>query len=170
MLRMIAGRAASGIATLVVASVVIFAATELLPGDVATAALGREATPEALEKLRERLGLGRPAIVRYGDWIGGVVRGDFGSSAVNGVPVTKLIGHRLVNSSVLLLITVALLVPLSLWLGTFAALRQGRKPDTAIQLTTLAAVGSCSRSRTRREWCARASSTRSPRSTSRWRA
>lgn len=140
MTRMILGRLVAGIVTLLVASMLIFAATELLPGDVATSALGRDATPERIEALRDELGLDRPAVVRYGDWLAGVVQLDFGRSLVNSVPVTELIGHRLANSGLLLLFTIILLIPLSLFLGTISALRQGRPLDTTIQLATLLGI------------------------------
>jgi peptide/nickel transport system permease protein len=140
MTRMILGRALAGLLTLLVASALIFTATELLPGDVATAALGREATPEAVAQLRERLGLDRPAIIRYGLWLEGIGRGDLGRSAVNGVPVSALIGRRLVNSTVLVAVTLLFLIPLSLALGVWTALRRGSRLDTSAQLVTLATV------------------------------
>jgi peptide/nickel transport system permease protein len=135
---MILGRLAAGVLTLLVASALIFTATQLLPGDLATAALGRDATPQALAQLREQWGLNRPAIVRYGLWLGGIARGDLGTSVINGVPVTQLIGQRLLNSLLLVATTLGLLVPLSLALGIAAALRRGSPFDTLTQLITLA--------------------------------
>ena len=140
MLRLIVTRALAGIATLAIASVVIFSATEILPGDPATAALGREATPEAVAVLRKEFGLDRPAVVRYGDWAAGVVRFDFGESVANHIPVTRLINHRLKNTGILLLATMLLLIPISLLLGTVSALRQGSRLDATIQVATLSTV------------------------------
>ena len=83
MLRLILGRIAAGAATLLVASALIFTATQLLPGDLATATLGRDATPDAVKQLRETLGLDRPAALRYVDWLEGIAHLDLGKSAVN---------------------------------------------------------------------------------------
>src|SRR5438552_17966131 len=124
MRRMILGRLAAGVLTLLVASALIFAATQLLPGDVATAALGRDATPQAVAQLRQQLGLNRPAIVRYGSWLGGIIRGDLGKSAINGVPVTQLIGQRLLNSLLLVAATLTLRIPLALVFGTATAVKR----------------------------------------------
>ena len=95
MARLIATRLLAGLATLLAASILIFATMELLPGDTATSVLGREASdPAVLAALREEYGLNRPAVVRYLDWVGGAVRGDFGRSPVNQLAVTDLAGRR----------------------------------------------------------------------------
>jgi peptide/nickel transport system permease protein len=138
--RFIFTRVLAGVATLALASILIFGATEILPGDPATAALGRDATPGAVAALREELGLNRPAIVRYGDWLSGVVRFDFGTSVANHVPVSKLIDRRLKNTGILMLVTMILLVPLSLLLGTVSGLRHGSRLDATIQVATLSTV------------------------------
>lgn len=140
MLRLILGRIVAGAATLLVASALIFAATQLLPGDLASATLGRDATPAAVKQLRERLGLDRPAAIRYVDWLDGIVHLDLGKSAVNGVRVSSTIAQPLRNSALLLAVTLALLVPLSLLLGTAAALRRGSVFDVGSQLVTVALV------------------------------
>ena len=138
--RLMAIRLLGGIATLLAASVLIFATVEFLPGDAASAYLGRDTTPAAAAKLRKQFGLDRPITERYADWIWSVVHGDLGESPANGVRVTTLIGTRLGNSAVLVGITLLLLIPLSLVVGTVAALRRGSPIDTAIQLATLATV------------------------------
>ncbi len=138
MTRLIVIRLPGGIATLFAASILIFPTLQFLPGDAATAFLGRERSPEAVAAVRKEFGLDRPLVVRYADWISGAVRGDLGRSIANKVPVTDLIGRRFVNSAILVSLTLALLVPLSLAVGTVAALRQGSKLDTSIQLATLA--------------------------------
>jgi peptide/nickel transport system permease protein len=138
MVRLIASRLAGGLLTLLVASILIFAVVEVLPGDAATAFLGRDASEESVAALREEFGLNRPVTVRYLEWISGFASGDLGSSVANGVPVSQLIGDRLLNSAVLGLLTFALLVPLSLFIGTITALRRGSKLDTGIQVVTLA--------------------------------
>ena len=138
MIRLIVIRLLGGVATLFAASILIFVTVELLPGDAATAFLGRERSPEAVAAVRKQFGLDRPLSVRYADWISGAVQGDLGRSVANNVPVTQLIGARFGRSAILVSITLALLVPLSLAVGTIAALRQGSKLDASIQLATLA--------------------------------
>src|SRR5918999_4008717 len=83
-----------GVVTLFVASIIIFAATQALPGDAARSILGRTATPESIAELQRQLGLDKPVIEQYTDWIGGVLRGDLGTSLTAGVPVTEVIGDR----------------------------------------------------------------------------
>jgi peptide/nickel transport system permease protein len=112
----------------------------LLPGDLATAALGRDATPDAVKQLRQRLGLDRPAVLRYGDWLDGIAHLDLGKSAINGVRVSSTIAQPLRNSALLVAITLGLLMPLSLLLGTATALRRGSFFDIGSQLVTVALV------------------------------
>jgi peptide/nickel transport system permease protein len=140
MLRFLAIRLLGGIATLLAASVLIFATVEFLPGDAASAYLGRDTTPAAAAKLRKEFGLDRPIAQRYVDWIGAVMHGDLGKSPANGVPVTTLIGEPIRNSAILVGITLLLLLPFSLFVGTVSALRRGSPIDGAIQLATLATV------------------------------
>src|SRR3954468_22559711 len=77
--RFVARRLAAGVLTLLVLSIVIFAATNALPGDAAEVALGKSATPERLAELRHELDLDRPLPERYVAWIGGVATGDLGT-------------------------------------------------------------------------------------------
>src|SRR3954462_12690692 len=96
-------RIALGVLTLLLVSVVVFAATQALPGDPARAILGRNATPEALKSLRAQLHLGQPVVQQYLHWLAGFPHGDLGHSlAARGEPVTKLIGTRVVNSAFLM--------------------------------------------------------------------
>ncbi len=126
--------------TLLAVSVTIFAVTEILPGDVATMMLGQQATPQDLDTLRERLGLDRPAHVRYLEWLGGLLRGDFGESLRLGVPVGPLLGKRLLNSLALAALAFVVGVPTGVTLGVIAGLTRDRVPDRLISVTTLAAV------------------------------
>ncbi|HEX9889567.1 MAG TPA: ABC transporter permease [Nitriliruptorales bacterium] len=120
------------LASLLVASIIVFIALALLPGDAAQTVLGVEATPEALERLRVRFGLDRPLIVQYVDWLAGVVRGDFGVSYVSRVPIAPLIGNRLLVTVPLVLLAMTLALVGALPLGTFAAARHGRWESTAV--------------------------------------
>src|SRR5512143_2473995 len=103
--------------TMLLASIVIFAATQLLPGDVARVMLGQFATPQAVENLREELGLNRPVYVQYLDWLARFVTGDWGESMVSGQPVLPMIIARLRNSAMLGALSLAFYVPLGIVLG-----------------------------------------------------
>jgi peptide/nickel transport system permease protein len=139
----LAKRVLAGVATLVVASILIFFATQVLPGNVATIVLGKNANPQAVERVSDRLDLDESLPQRYLDWAGGVLHGDLGDSAVaiaqgaDSAPIGHLIAKPLRNSVILAGITALLLIPLSLALGVLAALRAGRPTDHAITATTL---------------------------------
>jgi peptide/nickel transport system permease protein len=126
--------------TLFIVSIVIFAVTELLPGDVAVMILGSEATDETLAALRTQLGLDLPATTRYFDWLSGAARGDFGQSLRMRTDVGPLVLERLKNSLALAGIALAIGVPLALGLGIIAGLRKDRPTDKAITITTLLGI------------------------------
>ncbi|MFI0446591.1 ABC transporter permease [Actinomadura sp. 6N118] len=131
------------LATLFVASILIFLATNALPGDVAQVVLGRGASPERLSTLRHELGLDQPLVVRYFGWLGGILHGDLGDSAVGlaqSAPdprISSMIGGPLLNSLVLAAIATLLLIPLSLVLGVFSATREGRPADQIASYVSL---------------------------------
>ena len=132
-----------GILTLFLVSIVVFAATQALPGDAARAFLGRNATPESLAALREQLHLNEPVLTQYFHWLGGFLRGDLGRSLTGSQePVTSLIGPRIKNSAFLMLIAAAISVPLSIALGSVAARRRDHVFDhaTSVVLLVLAAL------------------------------
>ena len=137
-------RVGAGVLTLLVASMLVFAMTELLPGDVASVVLGRNATPTAVAELQDKLGLDRSFVARYGDWLGGIVTGDLGESTVGLAQgaehpsVSAKIGEPIRNSAILAGIAFVLFVPLALLLGVFAGVRAGRPADYTISLTALA--------------------------------
>lgn len=139
MFRIVAMRLAVGIVTLLAASTLIFVTVDLLPGDSVTAFLGRDAAadPQAAAELRAQYGLDRPVVVRYGDWIAGAVRLDFGVSIANRQPVSELIGLRLKRTAIVLLISLAIIFPLALVVGTFSALRRGSALDSGLQISLL---------------------------------
>jgi peptide/nickel transport system permease protein len=138
-------RVAAGILTLLVVSALVFAGTELLPGDAAGAVLGRNATPDQLAELRAQMGLDRPAAVRYLEWLGGIVTGDLGNSAAGYAqgserPIWDEISGEVRNSLTLALIAAVVMVPVALVLGVAAAVRAGRATDHAISTTSLAVI------------------------------
>lgn len=135
--RMILRRLAVSVLILVVVSVLIFAATLLLPGDPARAILGQQATPERVAALSEQLGLDRPAPERYLSWLGGVLTGDLGYSAATQGPVTELLGGRIGASALLLVLTALVSTPVALALGARAAVRRGTRTDSAVSGTSL---------------------------------
>jgi peptide/nickel transport system permease protein len=138
--RMIGQRLLLGVLTLFIISVVIFGATELLPGDLARELLGQSATEETLAALREQLGLNQPAPVRYWNWLSGVLQGDFGMSMATKKPISELVGARLGNTLFLALYAAALAVPISLTLGVLAALWRNSILDRASNALALTAI------------------------------
>ena len=138
--RMILMRIAVGIGLLFIVSLVIFSATELLPGDLATQLLGQSATPETVAALREQLGLNDPAPVRYWNWLSGALTGDLGVSLANNRPIADLIGSRLGNTVFLALYAAALSVPISLTLGILAALWRNSIFDRMANAGALTAI------------------------------
>ena len=138
--RMIGQRLLFGVLTLLIISIVIFGATELLPGDLARALLGQSATPETLAALREQLGLNEPAYIRYFNWLGAALQGDFGVSMANKRPIADLISSRLGNTLFLALYAAAMSVPLSLLLGVLAALWRNSLFDRTANALALSAI------------------------------
>ena len=140
MLVLIIRRLIFGAVTLWLLSVFIFAATEVLPGDVASAILGRSATEALKEQIRSQLGLDRPAVVRYVEWLGGTFSGDLGTSLASGRPVVELINDRIVPTLVLAGVAMAVALPLGVGAGIFAASFPGSRFEQAISLVGLVAV------------------------------
>jgi peptide/nickel transport system permease protein len=142
MVRFLIRRIALLALTLLITSVIVFALTQLLPGDVARLILGREAPQEALENLRAQLGLNDPVPMQYWNWLTGFVSGDWGRSFTSGSPpIRPLVMERLGNSLRLAALALIFSVPLSIVLGAVAALREQSPLDSVISLATLAVVG-----------------------------
>ena len=129
-----------GVFILLVVSVLVFAGTEILPGDVATAILGQSATPELVALIRERLGLDDPVYLRYLHWLGGLVTGNLGTSLVNGADLGGEVGVRLFNTFFLAILTASVAVPLSIVLGLLSALKPNGALDRTISTVTLALI------------------------------
>ncbi|MCB1272925.1 MAG: ABC transporter permease [Leucobacter sp.] len=121
MVRRIAILLGLGLLTLFAISVIVFGATQALPGDITVQLLGVQTTPEAVAQLREQLGLDRPVIEQYFTWISGVLQGDFGTSLANQLPVATLMSSRLINTLVLAGISLLITVPVAILVGTIAA-------------------------------------------------
>ncbi len=141
MIRFIARRLGFVLVTLFVSSLLIFVATQVLPGDVARMILGRFATEQALDNLRQQLGLDRPGVVQYLAWLGGFLRGDWGVSLSTATPVAPLVMARLANSAMLALVAFLMYVPLGILLGLAAALRRNKVIDQVISVGSLAFIG-----------------------------
>jgi peptide/nickel transport system permease protein len=118
------------VATLLVASLVVFSVLEILPGDAARIMLGTTATPDAVEALREKLNLNHSPPVRYFEWMSGLLTLDFGRSYTYSVPVIDLVSERIAVSLPLALISLFLSVAIAIPVGAYAAQRRGRAGDT----------------------------------------
>lgn len=138
--KLLAQRISLGLILLLAASILIFAGTEILPGDVAQSILGQGATPVALANLREELGLNEPAISRYFAWLGGALQGDLGTALTNGQDIATSMGQRLGNTLFLAFWAAIVAVPLAILLGLTAVRYQGKWPDKVVSGATLATV------------------------------
>lgn len=139
-LKLLVQRVGIALLSLVAVSVVVFAITAVLPGDAAQEQLGQDATPEALAALRAQMGLDVPAPRRYLHWLGGLVRGDLGTSSTTQLPVASLIGSRLPNSLLLAGVTALFSVPIALALGITSAVWRGSWYDRAASTAAVAVV------------------------------
>ena len=137
MRKLVTRRLALGLLTLWLVSLIVFAALLALPGDAATAILGKEATPDRVAALREQLHLNDSVISQYLQWIGGVVTGSFGKSAATQLPVSNLLSDRVANSAFLVVIASAVAIPLSIGLGVWTAMRRDRGVDHVTSTVTL---------------------------------
>jgi peptide/nickel transport system permease protein len=130
--RLVLRRLALGVLTLFLISLVVFAAVLALPGDAATAILGRDATPERLAALRDQLNLNDSVVSQYLSWIGGVLTGSFGDSAATQEPVSELLSDRVANTAFLVFVAAVIAVPLSIGIGVWTAMRRDRSVDHVI--------------------------------------
>ncbi|WP_322890929.1 MULTISPECIES: ABC transporter permease [unclassified Yoonia] len=136
MIRFALGRLASLIASLIVASIVIFAVVEVIPGDPAAFMLGVNARPDTIAALRAKMGLDEPLVSRYAAWVGGMLQGDFGTSWTYKTPVATLIADRIWVSLPLAIYALALSTLVAFPAGIYAASRRGGAGDTAIMGAT----------------------------------
>jgi peptide/nickel transport system permease protein len=152
-LTIILQRLALGVLTLLIVSIVIFVAVNLLPGDFAQLILGQGATEESVNTIRRDLGLDQPMIVRYFSWLGGMLTGDMGTSfaqlnfttnlgGVNNVTVMDQILPRLGNTMFLAGVTAMIAVPIAVTLGILAALYRNTVFDRIANVATLSSISS----------------------------
>lgn len=139
-LKLVAQRIALGIVLLLAVSVLIFAGTQILPGDVAQSILGQAATPESLANLRNELGLNDPAYIRYFRWLGGVLTGDLGTALSSGQDIASSIGGRLKNTLFLASCAAVVAVPLAIVLGLLAVRYRNGPIDKLISGLALAST------------------------------
>jgi len=138
--KLVAQRIALGILLLLAVSVLIFAGTQILPGDVAQAILGQSATPESLANLREQLGLNQPAYIRYFHWLGGVLTGDLGTAMSSGQDIATSIKERLWNTMFLAFWAAIVAIPLAIILGLTAVRYRNGWVDKLISGLALAST------------------------------
>jgi peptide/nickel transport system permease protein len=137
---LVAKRIAMGFLTIIVISVLIFVGVEALPGDLATAILGQEATPETVAAFRKELKLDLPPHVRYFAWLGAFMKGELGTSLANKRPVAELIYWRFANTLFLASSAAVVAVPVAIILGILAALYRNSLFDKTISMVTLSTI------------------------------
>jgi peptide/nickel transport system permease protein len=133
-------RIAIGVLLILIVSVIVFAATQVLPGNAAKQVLGRFASPQAVRQLEKQMGLNRSAIAQYWAWLSAMLHGHLGQSLANQEPVSTFIGPRFFNTVVLAACTLVVLIPLSLGLGIYAGIRSGGWIDHGISTLTLGMI------------------------------
>jgi peptide/nickel transport system permease protein len=136
-LRLLAWRSILAGLTLLLVSLIVFLMLEVLPGDVATRILGRDATPETLAVLRDELGLNQPAVMRYFGWLGGLLTGDLGSSLVSSRPVQEILAPKVFNTILLSTYAFVLYLPLAMIPALIQAIRRDRFADHLLSMVTL---------------------------------
>ena len=129
-----------GLGLLLAVSALIFAGTQILPGDVAQSILGQSATPESLANLRAEMGLDQSAWKRYFSWLGGLLQGDLGTALSNGQDISTSLGKRLGNTLFLAFWAALMSVPLAILLGLLAVRYRDRWPDKLISGITLTSI------------------------------
>lgn len=141
MIKLALQRTVLAVFTIILVATAVFVTTELLPGDICTAFLGRDAQNEArLERCRQERGLYRPPLERFGEWAGGILRGDLGRSLNRDRPIAEVIGSRLRNTFVLGIAAAAVGIPLAVILGVVIAIRRDSPFDVTISSVALFAM------------------------------
>lgn len=131
-MRYIGKKLGTMVITILIISFLVFFAFDLIPGDAAMASLGTDATPERIEALREQMGLNRPLIQRYADWLWSFIRGDFGTSYKYKVSVSSLIADKLPITFMMAIISFVMIIVISLPVGIYSVKHQGKWIDRSI--------------------------------------
>lgn len=139
-LTMIIQRLGMGVLVLFAVSLIIFIGVEFLPGDIAQEILGQSATPETVAAFRKELGLDQPPYIRYFEWLGNILQGDFGKSLASQREISELIGVRFLNTLFLALVAAVISVPLAVTLGLLAALYRNSWFDRIVNVSTLSSI------------------------------
>jgi peptide/nickel transport system permease protein len=135
---MVLKRIGVGVLILLAISFIVFAAIHMLPGDAARSILGHEdSTPAGLKLLRHTLGLDKPFMVQYVDWLRGLVTGNWGKSLVSSLNVSYIVGTRAENTAVLTLFTMIVATPIAIVVGAYTATRSGKLSDNVTSVTML---------------------------------
>ncbi len=137
LLRLVGGRVLLSLVTLLIVSALIFLILEVLPGDVASRILGRDATPETLALLRAQLHLNDPALTRYLRWLAGMATGDFGTALTSSRPIVEILEPRILNTVLLAGYAFLLYLPLALIPALIQAVLRDRPSDHALSAVTL---------------------------------
>jgi peptide/nickel transport system permease protein len=130
MVSFISGRLLSLLLTTLVASMIVFLLMQVLPGDPALVILGMNAEPDTIAALHKQLGLDQPMWLRYLKWIGGFFVGDFGNSITYSVPISELLGPRIMVTLPLALLSMLISVVVAIAIGVYAAANRGKAGDT----------------------------------------
>ena len=133
-------RLLSVVLTLFLITLVTFAITNILPGDVAMMIMGTQSNPEALEGLRQSLGLNDPLLMQYGRWIGGMLTGDWGDSLIFKKPIAELLAQKITASAIIVVMAMTIALALAVPLGVWAAVHRDRWQDTAASSASLLGV------------------------------
>lgn len=139
-MRYLLNRLALLVLTLLLISIVTFALTNILPGDVATMILGTRGSPETLAALQQELGLNDPLPLRYWNWISGMLQGDWGTSLRFKEPIAKLMGQKLLASGMVVVLSLAIALAVAIPLGVISAVKQNRWQDTVSSGAALAGI------------------------------
>lgn len=139
-LLMIAQRVALGFLVLFIVSLIIFLSVEMLPGDIAQALLGQSATAENVAAMRLEMGLDKPPLTRYAQWLSNILQGDFGRSLATQREISELIKTRVFNTFFLAGLAAIVAVPLALFLGILAALYRNSLYDRLVNIFTLSSI------------------------------
>ena len=135
--KLILRRIGLGILTLWLVSLVVFAAVIALPGDAATAILGKEATPDRVAALRDQLHLNESVVSQYTQWLKGILTFNLGDSAATQQPVTQLLSDRVANSAFLVFVASIIAIPLSIAIGVWTAMKRDKPADHVTSTVTL---------------------------------